>query len=105
MPVSEGEGRYELVMPFTIVKSNGGPYEDEAFNAGMACGQLWSEMVALSHYDALPRPRYVRPEYVQQMDLIAMHFEYTMKVGEVDEPSGYVRIDFGPQFDEEENHA
>jgi hypothetical protein len=99
------EDGFELVMPFVLVKSNGGPYDDEAFDAGMACGQLWVELVALSPHEALPRPRYVPPEYVHQMDLIAMHFEYTLKRGETDKESGLVRIDFGPAFDEEERHA
>lgn len=92
-------------MPWRIVRSNGGPYDDEAFDAGMACGMLWAELLSLSHHEALPRPRYVRPECVQQMDLIAMHFEYTLKTGETDEESGYVLITFGPGFDEEERHA
>ncbi|MBY8341977.1 hypothetical protein JYK17_18255 [Streptomyces sp. KC 17012] len=86
-------------MPFVIVKSQGGPYDDAAFAAGMTCGQFWTELQQLSVHGATPRPRYVRPEHIPQLDLIAMHFNYTIKAGDTDEASGYQRIDFGPQYD------
>lgn len=88
------EGEFRLVMPFVLVKSNGGPYDDQAFAAGMACGQLWTELHTLSAHGALPRPRYVRPEHVAQLDLIAMHFGYVLAAGDVDESSGFQRVDF-----------
>lgn len=101
MPDQEGSS-YRLVMPFVLTKSNGGPYDDKAFTAGMACGQLWTELQVLAAHGAQPRPRYVRPEHIPQMDLIAMHYGYTLKAGPVDEASGYQRIDFGPGYDEPE---
>jgi len=90
----EQEGGFQLVMPFVLVKSNGGPYDDKAFAAGMACGQIWTELQTLSSHGAVPRPRYVRPEHVPQLDLIAMHFGYLLDPGDVDEPSGFQRVDF-----------
>jgi hypothetical protein len=98
--MSEQEGTYELVMPFILTKSEGGPYDDAAFDAGMACGQLWMELRTLANHGATPRPRYVQPEHVPQIDLIAMHYGYTLTRGPVDEASGYQRIDFGPGYDE-----
>ncbi|MDR3082425.1 MAG: hypothetical protein LBV60_16115 [Streptomyces sp.] len=95
------DGEYELTVPFVLVKSNGGPYDDEAFDAGMACGHLWAELWQLSTHEALPRPRYVHPDHVRQFDLIAMHYGYTIKPGALDEASGYQRIDFGTDYDDE----
>lgn len=94
------EGAFELAMPFVLTKSQGGPYDDEAFAAGMACGQLWTELRTLANHAATPRPRYVMPEHVPQIDLIAMHYGYTLKPGEIDVDSGWQRIDFGPDYSE-----
>lgn len=96
--MSDGEDFHELVMPFVLAQSQGGPYDDKAFSAGMMCGQLWTELRALSPFGATPRPRYIVPEHLKQMDLIAMHYGYTIRPGEIDEASGWQRIDFGPDF-------
>jgi hypothetical protein len=88
------EGEYEMVMPFVLTKSQGGPCDDEAFAAGMTCGQLWMELRTVSHHGALPHSRYVQPAHVAQLDLIAMHYGYITRPGEVDEASGYQRVDF-----------
>ncbi|MEV8043554.1 hypothetical protein AB0P02_06835 [Streptomyces griseoluteus] len=98
--LEDAEGSYELAMPFVLTTSEGGPYDDQAFAAGMACGQLWVELRDLAVHGATPRPRYVQPEYVPQFDLIAMHYGYTITPGPVDEGSGWQRIDFGPGYDD-----
>ncbi|WP_228981430.1 hypothetical protein [Streptomyces sp. DH12] len=90
----------QLVMPFVIVQSNGGPYDDAAFVAGATCGQLIAELAALAEHGATPQPRYVRPEYLPQIDLIAMRYGYVLRPGEVDDASGYQWVDF--TLDEEE---
>ncbi|WP_030186093.1 hypothetical protein [Streptomyces capuensis] len=100
--MADEDATYELVMPFVLCQSNGGPYDDEAFAAGMACGQLWTELRVLQAHGATPRPRYVQPEHVPQLDLIAMHYGYTLKPGTIDEPSGFQRIDFGPDYTDTE---
>lgn len=98
--MTDNEGTYELVMPFVLTRSEGGPYDDAAFSAGMTCGQLWTELMILAKHGATPRPRYVQPEHVPQIDLIAMHYGYTLKPGEIDEASGWQRVDFGPDYNE-----
>jgi len=92
--MTDEEGEYELVLPFVICKSDGGPYDDQAFVAGVNCGQLMAELQALTQHSALPRPRYARPEYLPQYDLIAMQHGYLIRHGAIDEPSGFQRIDF-----------
>jgi len=93
---------YVLLMPFVLSQSNGGPYDDKAFAAGMTCGQFWAELETVAAHGALPRPRYVRPEYIPQLDLIAMHFGYTLTAGDTDSEPGWQRIDFGPQHPQPE---
>jgi len=85
---------YELVMPFVIVKSQGGIYDDAAFVAGANCGQFMTELQALAAHRALPHPRYVRPEVLPQYDLIAMRYGYQLRHEDLDEASGYQRISF-----------
>jgi hypothetical protein len=69
------EEEMNLVMPLIIVASNGGPYDDEAFVAGMNLQQLWSVL------DAKPRSyqQFVRSSLIPQIDLLAMHFGYRMR--------------------------
>lgn len=98
--MTDNEGTYQLVMPFVLTKSEGGPYDDAAFAAGMTCGQLWTELMVLTQHGATPRPRYVQPEYVPQIDLIAMHYGYTLKPGPIDEASGWQWVGFGPDYNE-----
>lgn len=68
----DGEVEYDLVMPFVVCQSRGGPYEDEAFVAGWALGQLDIE---LGQAAADRRPllnRTVRTASMPQVELLAM---------------------------------
>lgn len=65
---------YEMVMPFLVVRSKGGPYDDEAFTAGWAMGSLDARLGSLV---IDPGGTYkidvtVPPDCVPQIDLIAM---------------------------------
>jgi len=84
----------QLSMPFVIVTSNGGPYDDAAFVAGATCGHLIAELEAVSQHGAVPRDRYVRTEYLPQVDLIAMRYGYLLQLGEVDDASGHQHVSF-----------
>jgi len=88
------EADYNLVMPFVIVKSNGGPYDDAAFVAGINCGQLMAELQALAAHQAIPHQRWMRPELMPQIDLIAMQHGYELRLKEIDDASGYQLVDF-----------
>lgn len=88
------DGHYELVMPFVLAKSNGGPFDDAAFVAGMTCGALDQELAMTAALHTLPCERYVGLPLMKQVDLIAMRHGYTLKPGEVDEASGWQHVGF-----------
>lgn len=73
--VEDEEGSWELVMPFVVCASQGGPYDDEAFVAGIRLQQLWHRL-EVGDPDVLSE--YVPPELVPQLDLLAMHLGYTL---------------------------
>jgi hypothetical protein len=70
-----------LVMPFTVVQSAGGPYHDDSFVAGFNLSTIDAELTMCSHLPsgvkAVPGPRYIRRECVEQLDLLAMRHGYT----------------------------
>lgn len=64
----------ELVMPFVVCRSNGGPFDDRSFTAGWWCGYIDTVL------DSAPAecPRLVFPVGIPmavapQLDLVAMH--------------------------------
>lgn len=68
-----------LVMPFVLTISHGGPYPDDAFVAGWACGeidavlklsQMFSEITTLE--------RTVATDTLAQLDLCAMRYGFTL---------------------------
>lgn len=67
----------ELVMPFTVVASVGGPYDDEAFAAGWAAGALDAE---LSTRTIAATTELIRTALIPQLDLIAMRYGYRLDV-------------------------
>lgn len=72
----ENEASYGLVMPFVVTQSHGGPYEDSAFVAGYALGQLASDLMSRRHRVL---SQYVRTQSLAQADLIAMLHGYGMR--------------------------
>lgn len=93
-PNEPSDAEYGLVMPFVLCKTNGGPYDDAAFVAGVTCGALDEELRLLAHLRAIPRERYINAAYLPQVDLIAMTHGYTTTLGELDEPSGWQVVAF-----------
>lgn len=80
---------HELVMPFVVCESVGGPYADEAFVAGYWCG----------HYDALMERgeapgNYVPAGIVPQLDLVAMRHGFTMTAEPWEDDSFHVLVEF-----------
>ena len=73
---------YELVMPFVVCRSQGGPYDDGAFVAGFECGALEARLT-------IGRPAscelYVRTASLPQIDLIAMRHGYQVEAEPWDE--------------------
>jgi len=95
MTSPEGEeATYEPVMSIILAKSNGGPFDDAAVVAGITCGALDQELTIAAAIHTLPHDRYLDGPLIKQADLIAMKHGYLMKVGELDEPSGYHHVTF-----------
>lgn len=72
----EQEG-YELLYPWVVCKSNGGPFDDDGFAAGFRCGGINAK---LNTQIADKLVEEVDPRDLDQLDLIAMHHEYGMTV-------------------------
>lgn len=72
------ETTFGLEMPFIICASQQGPYADEPFAAGWTCGELYTELAACRQLGARPHGRYVPPEILPQVDLIAMKHGFTV---------------------------
>lgn len=68
------DGEYELTMPFVVCASEGGPYDDAAFVAGANTAHCWHALAA----GPAEHQVYAKPPLVPQLDLVAMHFGYTM---------------------------
>lgn len=85
MDDDHGVVEYGLVMPFTVVTSKGGPYDDRAFVAGYQMGLLSGEL----HLRAEPIERTFYAGLLRQADLIAMREGWEMKPVEMpdDTPS------------------
>jgi hypothetical protein len=92
--VSE-EVEYEPVMPFVLVKSNGGQFDDGAFVAGATCGALDQELTITAALQTLPRERYMDVRYVPQVDLIAMQHGYQIRLGDHDDTGEWQVVEFG----------
>jgi hypothetical protein len=82
-------------MPFVLVQTQGGPFDDEAFVAGMTCGALDQELTVTAALHTLPRERYIDARVLPQVDLIAMRHDYQIRLGDLDEASGWQVVEFG----------
>jgi hypothetical protein len=85
------DGDYGLVMPFVVVTSKGGPYDDKSFVAGMRLQQLWS---ILEEKQPASYQQYINAELVPQCDLVAMHFGYVTHAEPWDEDPSWVLVKF-----------
>lgn len=88
------EGQYEMVAPIVLAKSNGGPFDDAAVAAGMTCGALDQELKMTAALNTLPHDRYIDGQLIKQVDLTAMRHGYVLKLGDVDEASGWQHVAF-----------
>lgn len=74
------EAEFGLVMPFVVCATQGGPYEDHAFVAGVWFGQIGQILRHCqetgSDPDQFEMP--VPTPLVPQLDLLAMHHGFTM---------------------------
>lgn len=80
---------FELVMPFVLCQTQGGPYDDAAFASGWRLGSLDARL-------EFERPdghsMYVEPPDVKQLDLVAMRHRYSVEVEEHLPIDDWVRV-------------
>ena len=98
MSENDETARYDLVMPFVVCRSRGGPYDDQAFTAGWWCGQADTTLSAApEECDRLSFSVGVPSLLAPQLDLIAMSRGFTL-VHELygdDDEFMFIRFDRG----------
>lgn len=67
------EPAYELAVPFKLVTSQGGPYDDDAFTAGFECGATDAAMKAVVAAGGTGIIVTVRTAHIGQLELHAMY--------------------------------
>lgn len=93
--MSENDGTtHELQMPFVACLTNGGTYEDRAFVAGWECGALDARLQAVAGLGCIVE-RWVNPDLIPQLDLIAMRHGLALHQIETSEDGEYVRVHIG----------
>lgn len=75
-----------LAVPFTLVASIGGPYDDDAFAAGFQCGEVDRalDMGAAARAETVRFPM-TRSALLPQLELIAMNRGYPIMKADVSE--------------------
>lgn len=87
----EAEGmRMELVVPFIVCTSKGGPYDDDSFVAGFVAGEIDRALSVAAAAGADRLTRTVRTALVPQLELLAMQHGFLhMHAVEVTETPDY----------------
>ena len=94
--MSEEDAEYDLVMPFVVVASKGGPYDDDAYVAGWEMGGLDEALRCKpSSHDAM-----VRTGNAVQADLVAMKHGYVCTSEEYREAPEWTIVSFRPIDDQ-----
>lgn len=71
--MSDANRDFNLIMPFVVCQSKGGPYDDNAYVAGYEAGALDQGLRALNAIRAVPTlPYLIHADNRPQVDLIAM---------------------------------
>jgi len=77
---AEGTVDWEPLLPFVVVTSKDGPYDDQAYAAGWEAAQIWNTVFSLQHVRGTALlNQCVRTANLPQIDLIAMQFGWKMK--------------------------
>lgn len=71
-------GDLELLMPFVVVESNGGPFDDSAYVAGYALGRLDLRLEMSARFNLEPPDEMIDRRNLPQLDLVAMHHGYAI---------------------------
>jgi hypothetical protein len=95
VPEETPDAEYGLVMPFVVVQSKGGPYEDRAFTAGWLCGHTEASLrLAPLECPSFTLPAGVNPDVVPQLDLLAMDNGWTLITRPYEDGEEFVFVTF-----------
>lgn len=93
--MDDDENTWELMFPFTVCASAGGPYDDAGFVAGFTVGKIHGALDEMAHADIVaPFERTVPADLVDQLDLVAMHHGWTTDATPLGD--GWATITFTP---------
>jgi hypothetical protein len=79
--MTDDEHNLELIMPFVVVQSVNGPWDDDAYAAGWEMGALDIRLRMASEADAVIHAVTIRDWNLPQLELVAM--KHGVLVGEV----------------------
>jgi hypothetical protein len=79
------EPEVELIMPFVVCTSNGGPFDDDAFVAGYQAGQIDNTLATIASGGVTELRITVYVDLLPQLELIAMRYDFSLAA---DAPSG-----------------
>lgn len=86
------DAEYSMLMPFTVVASKGGPYDDASYCAGYEMGQLDAALQAGPRLHQVT----IRTANVAQADLVAMRRGYTSQASAPSECGQWTWVEFEP---------
>jgi len=79
LPDEDGDGRgYELVMPFIVTHSHGGPFDDEAYVCGYEMGHLDAVLDVVRGLQVGPPVLTIHRANMPQAELLAMKHRMTL---------------------------
>lgn len=95
--------QYSLVMPFVVCRSQGGPYDDDSFVAGVVFGQHNAQLERGGVIDnGVIKPGFPVPTpLVAQLDLLAMSHSYTLTAEPVDGMDEWTQVTYTPNAEEQ----
>lgn len=101
MSADEEETFYDLVMPFVVLESNGGPYDDASFVAGMQYAMHQAEMAIAAASIQVWTPSAVRSAMLPQYDLLAMDNGFVMTSEPWDDDPEWAIVTFTRSHDDQ----
>ena len=94
--IEDGEDGFELKMKFLCVASAGGPFEDTAFCAGFMVGNVY----AVFKEGMAPEDHVTLESLVEQLDLVAMKYDYVCKTIPDTAADGWVYVTYEKMEDD-----
>lgn len=92
-PNGHDQPSYELVLPFIVCRSKGGPYEDIAFVAGFQVGEIDRTLATTEQSEV--RIEFVYTALIPQLELIAMNRGYPIvEHHPADDAPGWSQVTF-----------